>query len=94
MAIRIRISNILHMNSIHPVRFITFIIAIIHMIQAVAYRGFLAPGARSGISAPFSLFFSHKKKSKMVDPKLISVISKVKSEKKKKSAPFSIFPKV
>ena len=37
---------------------------------AVAYRGFLAPRAKSGISAPFSLFFSQKI-SKMVDPKLV-----------------------
>ena len=29
---------------------------------AVAYHGFLAPGARSGISAPFSGFFPQRKK--------------------------------
>ena len=48
----------------------TFINDFIQDIEPVAYRRFLAPGARSGISARFSRFFSQKN-SKMVDPKLI-----------------------
>ena len=48
--------------------------------------GVLAPGARSGIRAPFSRFFSQKD-SKMVDPEQISVIFKSEKQKKKKKSP-------
>ena len=73
-------------STIYPNKFKKPAWLIVH--TSVAYRGFLAPGARSGLSAPFSWFFSQKK-SKMVDPQLISVIFKSKKATKKKNPTFS-----